>query len=283
MTTYIVQTRHMYQSYTDFFNLARLSEYPIVFADELDALDAAGNVYLISPINGEWNHWEAGRFKGKLILYQLEHNVDGQHNTPAAVNEVWCGDKWEAEKNGFRYVPLGGHCGLVESSTPQDKLFDTVMLAYRTPRRQMMEQELALESVTYAPSEGAWNEARSDMLHQSKVMLNIHQWGRVDDAILNRCSVGKEYNQTSYAVSMPVVAPLRWCITAAHGLPMVTESVNDRGVFGYTCMLQADFKYIPQFVSYILKDHYKLDDYAAALQELLCHTYTFRHMIEAHI
>lgn len=255
---YIVRPRYEYGSYTDFYRLATLSGFPLVYADELRALDKPDNVYIISPINGEWNQWRKGELQGNLILYQLEWNIDGNHDTPSCIDEVWMGDVAQAAKCGYRYVPLGGHIGLREECSEQTKEIDVSQIAYQVYRRQHITNELKALGLRVGSNENLWGIDRTKELLQSRAMLHVHQWDTVQ-----------------------AVAPLRWCIAAAHGLPMITEAVEDCGIFGYSYMLQAEYEYLPQFVAQVVKkeNRYKLDDYAGALRRLLCETYTFEKMV----
>lgn len=258
-----LRTRHEYGSYVDWFKLVELSGYPVVYFDELPQHDAPDKTFIGTPINGEWNHWTKADVQGRLILYQLEWNVDGKHNTPAAVSEVWCGDKWAAETSGFKYVPLGSDCGLNPFSVVQDaidKEYDVSMLSYQTNRRQHITNELYKGGVTYPNPQGLWGYDRSKTLMQSRLMLHVHQFD-----------------------NMPTIAPLRWCLAAAHHLPMISERVSDRGIFGYTHMMTSDYAHLPAFVAHMLKDPRTLEDQAAALHNLLCHEYTFKTMVQLHV
>lgn len=256
-----LRTRHEYHSYSDWFKLAELSGYSIRYLDEIETFDAPDNVYIIAPVSGEWRHWPKGYTQGRMILYQLEHNIDGEHFTPEAVSEVWAGDKWQADKCGFRYVPMGSHEGLGRNMADKhEKIYDVSQIAYQTYRRQNITRQLLEAGLRLSPNENLWNFSRSLALVQSEIMLHVHQWDNI-----------------------PAIAPLRWCLAAAHHLPIVSEQVADRGIFGYTHMMQADYEHLPRFVSHVLKDPRLLADYAAALHTLLCHEWTFKHMVEASV
>lgn len=262
---YFVKTRHEYGPYVDLFKLATLSGYPVIYPDEVEAHDAPDVVFIISPINGEWQHWPQGYTKGRLILYQLEWNIDNQHNTPPAVNEVWMGDKWQAEKSGYRYVPLGSHCGLNTFPTHTAiTLYDVAQFSYQTFRRQAVTNQMMALGLRIAKSEGLWGDERSYALMASRLCIHIHQWD-----------------------NMPTIAPLRWCIAAAHGLPLISESIQDAGIFGRTYLMQSNYPNIAAFAHYLLDpaNHYEseLADKARNLHNLLCQNWTFSRMIEASI
>lgn len=258
-----VRTRHEYGSYVDFFRLAELSGYPIIYVDEMLKYDSKDTIFIISPVNGEWNERVKWFTEGRVILWQLEWNWDGEHNTPACVDEVWNSDKAHAEKNGFKYVAMGSHKGLNESINWNKGLplpYDIAQISYQTPRRQVVTQQLQQQGLTLAPNSGLWKSARSTALMQSKVVIHIHQR---DDT--------------------KGVAPLRWCLAAAHGLPLITESVPDYGIFDYRYMMQARYETIASFTSEIVKEWRILQDYGAALHRLLCEEYTFRKAVEANV
>ena len=258
---YFLRTRYHYAPYDDFFTLATLAGYEVRYLDEVETFDSKDNVYIISPVNGEWNHWAKGYVRGKLILYELEYNVDGNHVTPSAVDEVWAGDKWQAETNGFRYVPMGSdrRLDLAGERLEDYPVFDIALMAYRDVyRRSKLIHEIQDAGVTIAPND--WGLARSIRMLESYAMVHIHQWDNI-----------------------PAIAPLRWCLAAAHNLPIISETVADRGIFGYTHMMQADYSHLARFVGYVLKDKRLLADYAAALHHLLCDEYTFKRGIESHV
>lgn len=256
---YFVQTEHYrnggYQAHWDFWRLVELSDYPIIRLSDIDI--ESDNTYIITPANGEWSHgFPVSR--ARIILYQLEWNVDGEHDTPGGVTEVWCGDKWHAEKHGYRYVPLGSHSGLNEAYGQQfPKLYDMAFMGYRAPsRRADLLRELKYINVKVAPD--AWGVARSELLMQSKCMGIIHQWGNI-----------------------PAVAPLRMCIAAAHSLAVITETVNDAGIFGYSDLMQSSYPFLPQFIKQITRDMwYHLQDKGHNLYQKLCVDMPFRASIE---
>lgn len=248
-----------YGSYRDFFRLAELAGYPIIPLSELNP--DSDNTYIVTPLNDEWLHgWQNP--KARIIHYELEWRWDWRAsvNEPPGVAEVWCADKWFAESIGARYIPLGSDEGLFDAIGVEirQRIYDVSQLSYQTPRRQAITQQLRVRAVNVAPSENLWFRQRSIVLMQSLAMLHVHQH---DNA--------------------PGIAPLRWCLAAAHHLPMISETVNDRGIFGYTHMVTADYAHLAEFTAHMLKDERLLADYAAALNDLLCHQLTFRKSIEA--
>lgn len=250
-----------YRSYVDFFRLAELSGYPVIPLSQMDAQDAT-KTYIITPLNDEWLKGWPGA-KARIIHWELEWRWDWRAdvNEPPGVSEVWASDAWFAGQIGAKYVPMGSDDrlnSLHDSVPPTTPSFDVAQISYQVPRRQRITAQLEADGLKIAPAEGLWGEARSRSLMQSRIMLHVHQHD-----------------------SAPGVAPLRWCLASAHGLPIITELVKDRGVFGYTYMLQARYDFLARFVSLCLRDGHKLDDYAAALHDLLCRDLTFRKSVEA--
>lgn len=258
-----VRTRHNYGSYVDFFRLAELSGYPIIYFDQIPQHDSKDVTFIVSPVNGEWNDIPKGWLQAKLILWQLEWNWDGEHNTPACVNEVWNSDKAHAEKSGFKYVPMGSHSGLnvgINWTMGLAPLYDVAQISYQTHRRQIITAQLENSGLKLAPMQSLWGINRSEALMQSRVMLHIHQ--REDTK---------------------GIAPLRWCLAAAHGLPIITETIPDVGIFDARYMMQARYETIASFTAQALQDANMLADYAASLHRLLCEEWTFKRSVEANV
>lgn len=261
MTTYFVRTRHHYVPYDDFFKLAALSGYGVIYVDQMAEVDRPEVTFIISPVNGEWNTIPKGFYQGRIILYQLEWNWDGEHHTPECVDEVWNCDPVHAAKHGFKYVLMGSHEGLNaadQKSTPE-KIYDVSFLSYQTGRRQKITQEMKALGLRIAPPDNLIGEERSRVLMQSKVMVHVHQ--REDTK---------------------GIAPLRWCLAAAHQLPIITETIPDRGRFGYSHMIMSSYEQLASFTKMAL-DHQMLDNYRYALHGLLCEEWTFRRTIEANL
>lgn len=250
-----------YHSYNDLWHMVEWAGYPIVYVDQLDP--QSDNTYIITPLNGEWlAGWDNPR--ARIIHWELEWRTDWRATAdePPGVTEVWAMDKWFAEKIGARYVPVGGDERLNElgSQYPADKRYDVALLSYQTGRRQTITQQLMQEGLGLAPVSNLWGRQRSSTLLQSHAMVHVHQTD-----------------------NMPGVASLRWCLAAAHNLPMITETVKDRGIFGYTYMVEASYDFLAAFTAHMLKDKRQLADYAAALHDLLCREYTFRKAVDSHV
>lgn len=248
-----------YGSYLDLWHMVEWNKYPLIYVDQIEP--ESDNTYIFSPANGETtNGWPNA--KAEIILWQLEWQLTTEHNTPSGVRRVWASDAWFAKEHGYEYVPMGSDERLNElgNQYPAQKRYDVAILSYQTHRRQAITAQLEQSGLRLAPISGVWGRLRSDVLLSSYAMVHTHQ----ND-------------------NMPTIAPLRWAIAAAHSLPMISETVNDRGIFGYSTMVQADYKFLSAFTVNMLKDKRLLVDYGAALHELLCKEYTFRKVIESNV
>jgi len=249
-----------YVSYKDFFRLAKLAGYPVIPLSQLDP--QSDNTYIVTPLNGEWEQgWQSP--KAHIIHWELEWRYDWRAlvDTPPGISETWVSDKAYAERIGARYVPMGSDARLNEcNEVAPHLLYDVSLLSYQTPRRQVITEQLQALGLHIAPNSGLQGWPRSMVLVQSKAMVCVHQ-----------TESGKG------------VAPLRWCLAAAHGLPLITETIPDRGLFGYSYMVESDYAHLAEFTAHMLKDERMLAGYGLALHNLLCRDYTFRKAVESHV
>ena len=247
-----------YGSYRDWFRLAELSGFPVIPLSQLDP--ASDHTYIVTPLNGEWlAGWPGAR--ARIIHYELEWRTDwrAEVNEPPGVDEVWAGDKWYAEQIGARYVPLGSHPGLNQAAYMDKKLvqaFDIAFMGYREPaRRAALLRTLKECGLSIAPD--GWGPARSGWLMQSTCMVAIHQHDH-----------------------MPTVAPLRMCIAAAHGIPVISEAVRDAGMFEWL-LLTSPYDKLADYIHMLIHDPYiQLKGYGELLYEQLCIHRPFRVSIE---
>jgi len=206
-----VKTRHHYDSYTDFFRLAELNEFPIIYVDELDI--SHPGVYITTPLNGEWEpHIDNQRhktFQAYLIQWNLERPTGSagtggeymrrqwwlMHNR--YFDEVWVSDAELARESSLRFVVLGSDEQLGEPG--EEKKFDFCHMSYETGRRQTIYKSFPVSSI--APN--CWPPERDIVLKQSRFALNVHQDRH------------------------PYQEPLRLALFAAYGLPIISESIYD--------------------------------------------------------
>jgi hypothetical protein len=246
--------RHNYDSYQDVYALIRLSGYPLVYVDEIDASDPT-KTYVLTPLNGEWQHgWPDA--KATIIHYDLEWRLDGPYPQIPGVRRTWAADAWYARRVGAEYVPLGSHPDLRLSAEPADKRYDAALLAYMgPPRRQQVAHDLRQHGITLAPN--AWGEERDGILRSTRLVAHVHQHEGVR-----------------------TVAPGRFALAAAYGLPLVTETLDDPGIFTPGTLLQSDAAHYADFTRMWLGDEAKLRDFGASLHWLLCREHTFRRCVD---
>ena len=263
---YFVRMREMldgyYDSYSDAFRLAELSGYPVIWLNEIDP--ASDNTYILSPLNGSWNHgWQNP--KARMILLDLEWRLSSGGHTwdknelvvPPGVAEVWTSDPWYAGIVGAKYVPLGSHPGLAEDTAPSAEHFDVAPLSCQSQDggRQHMMDLLMKQGVSIAPN--AWNPDRDAMLKNTTAMLHIHQWRKVR-----------------------TIAPLRFAIAAAYGLPLISEQVEQRGIFDGVALFTS-YDAMPEYVKTLTQRYpERLKEHGQALKELLCVQNSFKACVE---
>lgn len=262
---YFVMTRTMlqpntYDAYRDLFRLAELSGYQTCYINEVDP--DSDNTYIISPLNGEWNHGWQGTVKAQIILFDLEWRISESSHTwaenllviPPGVSRVWASDKWYAERIKAEYVPLGSHAGLA-GSAQTDQAFDVAPLAYRTGRRNAAFGAMQDRGLTLAPN--CWGDERDAALKASACVVHVHQHDRV-----------------------ATVAPLRFALAAAWHKPLISEDVYERGVFE-DAVLYADFASLVDYTALLVRRYGDLlQRKADELHELLCVKNSFKSFIE---
>lgn len=252
-----VRTRTYYQPYDDLFRLAELSGFPVCYVDEIDANDAR-KTYIFTPNNGEtlagWPHARA-----RIIFMQMEWHTDhAPLELPPGVSEAWNGDKWHSQLINARHVPMGSHeCLNLYPERRTEKLYDIALMGYYDVwRRARVRDQLKERGFSIAPN--AWDEDRDTYLRQSRCMVHVHQW---DD--------------------MATIAPLRWCLAAAYGLPIISETVNDRRPFADTDFITADYDQLVDTVTMCLHPDFAnvLEQHGRNLRETLCKRLTFRESV----
>lgn len=238
--TFVI-TRYQYDSYDDLYHLIGLSGYPCCFVDEMDVEDAS-KVYILVTRNGEWGDGWANA-KARLIHYVFEWE---QYPPIAGVTELWSPDAWHARLIGARYVPLGGHPGLMDHITPSpDEQYDVCFLAYLTGRRQHMRGMLSGAGYRLTPW-SARGKARDPLLQTSTLYLHVHQ----DEA-------------------RPAVPALRLIVAAAYSLPVICETPADQGAF-LGKIITEDYNRIPVALRHWLNEANGAWTYGDALYQYLC-------------
>lgn len=254
MSVVFAKTRWEYASYIDFWKVCALSDFPVVYVDEIDP--QSDNTYIVTPLNGEWHEgWQAPR--ARIILWDLEWrsakpNIRG-------VSEVWASDEWYAAKIGSKYVPLGSHPGLCAGDPAKtEKKYDITMMAYMVYRRGIIEGKLKDEGLRVAPSYGAEDSRRHGILMQSRLVLHVHQYEDIH-----------------------TISPTRWQTAAAYHLPILSEIVDKPSIFEHVC-LWAGYGKLPIMAKLATSGQYcgKLQELSGRFHDKLCVEYTFRRCVE---
>lgn len=263
--------RYTYGSYSDFWHLVELSGYSVIHIDEIDA--QSDNCYIFTTPATHWHDGVERRgwpgAKARIIYWSIEWYLDVDYSAIPGV-EIWAADAWYAERIGARYVPMGSHPGLrPDDESPYEKRYDAVTLWADCERRYFARARLMENGITIAPN--GWGRERHEILSQSRAMVCVHQ--QAFD------------NTQSVATPIATVAPQRWCLAAAYGLPMITETLFDPGIFTPEYRLMSDLPHLGRFMStWLLPENARLlDDFGHNLHQLLCEHYTFRKSVEAHV
>lgn len=264
--------RHDYGSYSDLWKLVELSQYPVVYMDEIDP--QSDNCYIFSTPD---NHWRDGTYhvgwpdaKARIIYLNLEWYTDVDYSAVPGLSEVWTGDKWWADTFHQRYVPIGGHAGLrPDEPAGAGEPYDVAWLAYESYRRMHARAQLTRYPLSIAPN--GWGRERHNLLSRSRCMVHIHQLHMNDNDPIG--------------TPIATVCPLRWVLAAAYSLPMVTETLADGGVFTAGYRFMGDMEYLPKLLMNWLEpaNANQLRDVGQGLHQYLCTHYTFRKGIEAHV
>lgn len=245
-----VQPDHDYDSYIDLWRIVELSGYTTIRESKMDQY--SDNVYILSGPGVPSAHHGWPDAKARIIYFNLEWYEAAAYVDMPGV-ELWSTDKWHAQTIGAKYVPMGSHPGLPDAPLQNTaKIYDAAMMAYLPPRREQIVYSCGLFGVSLAPR--GWDMERHAILQQSKAMLHVHQ---------------HDYAHT--------IAPQRWALAAAYKLPVISETVNDKGVF--THGLYADYEYLAEFMK-LWRDDPNLIDFGLALNDLLCVRRPFRSWID---
>lgn len=260
------QTRHHYDSYSDFWNLVSLSGYRTVWLDEIDL--GKEEIYITTPFSGETVEALLGKErKAKVIWWNLErpdHDIpkDGIEagmrltvtRTLASVDHVWSYDPTVATMDKrLVFAHVGSHPGLYQPGNVSE-YYDLCHLSYLWGRREDMIAELS-KAFRIAPA--AWGEKRASILEGSRAILNLHQ-----------------------REPLKINAPLRFAIAAAYGVPIFSETIDDPWpLVPGESMMMAGFPELPSMVPEWLA-HPNLFKIGETGMKLLTRDHTFRLGVE---
>jgi hypothetical protein len=266
------RTRYFYQSYTDFWSLVELSEFPTCFIDEVDLRTDA--IFIIPTINGEVrphldNHREDEK-RAKIIWWNLERCVEvlwsdlqdvrrpvfacskqSFDTLPNYVDKVWISDRLFADSMQnprIQFVPMGSHPGLSISNRTGNFDFDFASMSYINDRRAGVHNQLA--HLRAAPN--AWPPERDEILNRSKLFLNVHQ----SDHLIGE--------------------PLRFAVAAASKCPLVSETLTDPfPMVPDVDFLFGDYQQLGLLMHSFCSGYRDFSSYADSLYNRLCVEFEF--------
>jgi hypothetical protein len=243
-----------YPSYTDVRRLVELSGFEWIRASDMNDLDEIDHIWL-SP---EQPYWLATG--GRQIWWNLEYGGEYEPRKDGVWDvhgEVWACDPTWAQAHGAKLVVMGSHPGLNPNPllTLEGKMFDFLMLAYMTPRRVALRDQLRdlKHPVEIYPGYGALRAAH---LADSALMLHAHQR---DDT--------------------PAIAPQRFALCAAYKLPLIHEAVPDEGEYGQYALFE-EYTKLAEATRFDLDEPDILREVGVELHDWLCVEHTFRKSVE---
>ena len=260
MTIIFARSRHVYDSYLDFWQLVELSGFPVCHVDECDLTQDV--VYVTSLVNREWDAliqaYEGRPRRAHLILWNLER-PDGWAGGSVGsyglrcwrmlhqrhFDEIWVSDRRLASETELRFVVLGSHPGL---GTPGivEKQYDFCHMSVKTNRRQSIYKHFD----NIGPN--CWPPQRDAVLKASRFALNVHQDRH------------------------PFQEPLRFALFAAYGLPILTEDIYDSFPWGTSTMFYSPYPGIVRRMKDLLKEDYdKCARVGLRAHHLMCEDLTF--------
>lgn len=263
-TITFVRTRHVYESYRDFWRLVELSSFPTIYVDELDV--SKPGVYIVCPMNGEWRpHIDNQDNKPRnahLVLWNLERpsGSSGSVGNYAEANrdliykrhidEVWVSDRRLADETQMRFVILGSDEGLGEPG--QEKQYDFCHMSYEVPRRSNIYKYFNAGLI----GPNCWPPERDSVLKGSRFAVNIHQ------------------------DIHPFQEPLRFALFAACGLPIISETIYDSYPWSDEFMVFANYDGIVGKIRQVLGDEYgRWRDMGLLARNRMCREFQFGRMV----
>jgi hypothetical protein len=259
------RTRHVYESYCDFWKFVELSGFETCFVDDIDL--AAEAMYIFTPLNGEViPHFrsQADRTRrARVIWWNLERPAPkvGDPTFEKSLDEIallvdaiWVSDNWCAKQDPrLTYVLMGGHRAFGTPSS--EKHFDLCHLSYLWGRRQIAVDQLVAAGLTIAPP--AWTrEQKDEAVGKSWCMLNLHQ----------------------YAESA-LVAPIRFAVAASYSIPIISETFHDESS-KRLCYIVDDLPNLVRQGAQLVKLQEPLLALGSRLHNELCIKTDFRHEVE---
>jgi len=262
------RTRYTYDSYTDFWKLVELSEFPVVYVDEIDTTIPRVS-YIASPFNGEFFGIDGARAPGtKIYLWNLERpggsgsleeykRSNLEHIKNGYIDDVIVSDSSLAQLTKFHYVALGSHEGL---GTPWNtKLFGFIHLMCYSNRRGFLFDTPSKPKDSFAGcgiAPNGWGEERHYNLQRSWYMLNVHQ------------------DEHQY------LEPLRFALAAAYGLPILSENLTAKPFPYNDGVIQFPLDQIGPAMMSAMRGRHQLSQMGNTMRDFVLKHQTFRQCIE---
>jgi hypothetical protein len=258
-----------YRSYADYFELARLSGFPIRYERDMDITNS-DHCYIVTWFSVQHAGWHGAR--ARIILWNLEwasqlQSLDGvvwaERDKPIpGVTTTWSPDAGFAAKNGWQYVPVASHPDLVyrHEDAPWEFQWDVTLQMYRDPARRRKPIDRLLEiGIRIAPD--GWQDVRHRSYMHSKAQLHIHQHD-----------------------SMNVVSPLRFAVAAAYRKPIISEHIEQSGIFQHILFQSTYYGILDTVQRWVHPRHDgTLRTGGELLHELLCVKNTFESIVKANV
>jgi hypothetical protein len=248
--TYFCRPRHDYQSYTDLWELVKLSGYRLIFIDQIKP--ESDNTYIIATpdVNQEF----VNNPKARIIYWLLEWY--GDYYQREGIAETWVSNLTFAgtlkDKGNIRFVPMGSHAGL--GAQRGGEYFDVAHMSYDgIHRRSLIFGQMVERGIKIAPN--GWGQERDFRLRNTRMMAHIHQ----------------DHNY-------PAIAPLRASLAAAYHLPLLCESGWDITPYEGVIM-QAEYPSLVDAAQRALKKS-TLQQWGDKLFQRLCRDLRFDIVVE---
>jgi hypothetical protein len=256
-------TRYVYDSYRDYRRLVEVSGFPTCYLDEC-AWDDPDAAFITTPPNGEFPYDRALSRKCKLVLWDLERPdseglrdvSESLHKFDGRADAIWVSDRHYATLDGrYTFVPMGSDHRLRGSDSNPELTYDFCHESYVYGRRDA--PFAALRSRLREGPAGRRDGQRDELLHRSRLMVNVHQ---------TPAAVGE---------------PLRFALAAAYALPLVSETLNDSFPMRPSeHFVMATLDEVPDAVHRTLGRSDRTE-IGRRLQQLLCDTLTFERCVKS--
>lgn len=259
-------------SYTDFWDLVRVSDFPICYIDEI-RLDEE-KVYITAPVNGETRpHLENERKRvpsptAKVIWWNLERPASHQEDMVAGaeeitkyVDEVWVSDvsfhAWYKGHPKVKCVIMGSDAALAGGaswSRRGAKTHDVTPLGAPSYHRYHILGQLTKAGLRIGPNR--WREARHELLLHSHTMINIHQ----DE--------------------LPIGEPLRFALAAAYKMPLLSDILaNSAPMVDRTHFWNCPSNQLATAARQLIEKPRDMEMLGLQLHRLLCHEHRFKNQV----